>query len=275
MGSVAPPGWYSDPGGQPVWRWWSGSAWTEFTAPISPGFPVARRLDPARAVADERGMARWARIFLVVQALIAPAMLLLFWRFFRAFGGFAAMVESSPQGEVPGFPLEFVQLFHIQLGIQAVNVFSLACTVVLAIWFHRAATAAASLGIPARHSPGWATGSWFIPVLNLWWPCEAACDFFPPEHAMRRRVVGLWVTGLVAGVVTSAGFMAVMFGAILAIPELAEITVARVPTAVMALSIVGPLTTAAVLIASRGVVSAALAEHETILALQRDPAQTV
>jgi hypothetical protein len=35
----SPPGWYPDPGGQPVQRWWSGTGWTGATQPF-PQAPV-------------------------------------------------------------------------------------------------------------------------------------------------------------------------------------------------------------------------------------------
>ncbi|MHB8220241.1 MAG: DUF4328 domain-containing protein [Acidimicrobiales bacterium] len=65
--------------------------------------------------------------------------------------------------------------------------------IVLLIWQFRAASAARLLGLPARRSPGWGVGSWFIPVVNLWLPYQAICDCLPSGHPGRRRVLRFWL----------------------------------------------------------------------------------
>ncbi|MDR5698499.1 DUF2510 domain-containing protein [Agromyces aerolatus] len=48
---IPPPGWYNDPAGAPVFRWWDGRAWSEHTQPwppparAEPQAPMARRLE--------------------------------------------------------------------------------------------------------------------------------------------------------------------------------------------------------------------------------------
>jgi hypothetical protein len=75
--------------------------------------------------------------------------------------------------------------------------------VLFVIWFHQAATTAARLGRPARRSPGWAVGGWFIPIGNLFLPYQSARDFFRPgRDADRRRVLRWWLLYLLAGVAT-------------------------------------------------------------------------
>jgi hypothetical protein len=75
--------------------------------------------------------------------------------------------------------------------------------VLFLIWFHRAATIAARLGRPARHSPGWAVGGWFIPIGNLFLPYQSARDLFRPFEQRRRRLVGRWWAAyLLAGFVS-------------------------------------------------------------------------
>ena len=267
----APPGWYSDPGGNPQWRWWDGVQWTGHVAPAVRG---PARPDPAALVAGERQIARWARMALPAQALIQPTAMLLMWRFFDSFFGFAAAMEASP-GEVPGYPFGFGRVVQIQLGMQLVNLVSLACLVVLAVWFFRAAQAAANLGLPARRSPGLATASWFIPGVNLWWPCESTRDLLPPGHDTRRRITWLWVVGMAAGLLTMLGLFAVMFDAILGMAassgEAGLPRGAGIPVGFQALTIVGSLTTAGVLVAARGVVADVLAEHEVLLRSQGAP----
>jgi hypothetical protein len=75
--------------------------------------------------------------------------------------------------------------------------------VLFLIWFHRAATIAARLGRPARRSPGWAVGGWFIPIGNLFLPYQSARDLFRPFEQRRRRLVGRWWAAyLLAGFVS-------------------------------------------------------------------------
>jgi hypothetical protein len=75
--------------------------------------------------------------------------------------------------------------------------------VLFLIWFHRAATIAARLGRPARHSPGWAVGGWLIPIGNLFLPYQSARDLFRPwEERRRRLVVRWWASYLSAGLLS-------------------------------------------------------------------------
>lgn len=62
--------------------------------------------------------------------------------------------------------------------------------VVFLVWQHSAATVARGLGYPSRISPALGVGSWFIPVVNLWFPYWALSDTLPAGHPMRDR--GLW-----------------------------------------------------------------------------------
>lgn len=71
---------------------------------------------------------------------------------------------------------------------------------VLAVWTYRAAANAASLGLPARRSPGLATAAWVIPVVSLWWPYQTVCDVLPPGHPTRRLVLRWWVLYLLMSV---------------------------------------------------------------------------
>lgn len=65
--------------------------------------------------------------------------------------------------------------------------------VVFLMWQYRAATTARILGYPARGSPGLGVGSWFIPVVNLWFPYLALRDLLPPGHGTRPLVLRTWL----------------------------------------------------------------------------------
>jgi Domain of unknown function (DUF4328) len=74
------------------------------------------------------------------------------------------------------------------------------------IWQHSAATVARGPGYPSRTSPGFGVGSWFIPVINLWFPYWALSDTLPPEHPIRGRCLWAWLAYLGAGVAGAATF---------------------------------------------------------------------
>jgi hypothetical protein len=70
---------------------------------------------------------------------------------------------------------------------------TLVAVVIACIWQHRAASAARALGLPARHSPGWGVGSWFVPVVNLFVPYQAIRDCLPPGDPTRKLVLAWWL----------------------------------------------------------------------------------
>ena len=94
------------------------------------------------------------------------------------------------------------------------------------VWFYRAHKNIAALGDVARHSSGYAVGSWFVPIANWVVPCQAATDIWrgsvgPPSHdphAVPRQqgeglVVSWWVAFIASGIVSAiAGFTAPSYG---------------------------------------------------------------
>lgn len=215
-GTTPPAGWFPDPGGAGL-RWWDGSQWTEHThvAPFAQPYPYpyARPVvDPAQAVRDERRMAGVARHVIVVYGLL---MLIGGYLVQRLFGSFVPLMtdsirrlEAGGQPDPRMFPLWGPEFALLQLF----NLVQLGALVVLLVWVYRAAKAGAALGIPARHSPGWAVGWWFVPVVNLWFPAEALVDLLPRDHPMRRTIIRLWIAAIVGYVVGLAGLMMSMFG---------------------------------------------------------------
>lgn len=54
-----------------------------------------------------------------------------------------------------------------------------AATILFIRWFHLAYRNLVPLGVPElRFKPGWAIGSWFVPILNLWRPKQIANDIW-------------------------------------------------------------------------------------------------
>jgi hypothetical protein len=106
----------------------------------------------------------------------------------------------------PTFTNESISPWFFLLGLIA-----LAAIVVTLIWQHRAASAARALGFPTTHSPGWGVGSWFVPIINLWFPYQAIRDCLPPGDPNRGRVLQWWLAYMVAGLVGAGAFIAAFF----------------------------------------------------------------
>ncbi|MFC0601188.1 DUF4328 domain-containing protein [Streptomyces palmae] len=91
-------------------------------------------------------------------------------------------------------------------GAQAIYaVVTLVVVILWPIWFRRLRLNA-EVFAPGRHrfSSGWAAGSWFTPVVNLWFPKQIANDIWRasspqgPEQARRGLLNAWWVTWWVA-----------------------------------------------------------------------------
>lgn len=97
--------------------------------------------------------------------------------------------------------------------ISLVSLVILAIEVFFFIWQHRVATVARSLRYPARHSPGWGVGSWFVPVVNLWMPYQAVRDCLPPGHPARRYVLYAWLALLLTSILLVPATLVALVGA--------------------------------------------------------------
>ncbi len=189
----------------PMWAYGPGAA---------TGLPV---VSAREALASAETMAPWAeRAFAWYLVVIAVGLL-------------TAWAESS----------SFRQIFHalrVQAstgvtqprvidGVEKSNLLSVATLLVvtpfyvlLLIWQYRAARTARLLGLPAAHSAGLGVGSWFIPVVNFWFPYQAFRDCLPPGHPDVRAVNRMWacfitvlgtnlVTQVLAWIGTSVAFL--------------------------------------------------------------------
>ncbi|MES4901177.1 MULTISPECIES: DUF4328 domain-containing protein [unclassified Streptomyces] len=87
-----------------------------------------------------------------------------------------------------------------------------ALAVVWAVWFRRLRLNAEAFA-PGQHrfGSGWAAGSWFTPVVNLWFPKQIANDIWRasspqgPHNVRRGLLNGWWVTWIVAAVTNVIG----------------------------------------------------------------------
>jgi hypothetical protein len=231
----APPGWYPDPAGGPGQRWWDGYAWSEAVvlpqqpppppgtgAPPPQGPPLqaapwavaTQRLDAhytSGLVQSELGLAGVARITLGVPAVVGLLNLVLLRtessRLLTIGQDYKKIWDATQRHQpVPTFTNQSVSPWFFLLGLVA-----LAAIVVTLIWQHRAASAGRALGFPTTHSPGWGVGSWFVPIVNFWFPYQAIRDCLPPDDPNRARILQWWLAYMVGGLVGAAAFIAAFF----------------------------------------------------------------
>ncbi|MGH9096998.1 MAG: DUF4328 domain-containing protein [Acidimicrobiales bacterium] len=195
-GPLPGPGWHPDPGNPQYWRWWDGSSWSAHVAPRMASFRP-----PADSLATEEVMSPWARAAVLLYPVVAFALGLLGFIYAPRYQHFfhqlrlafdAAQNDNAnfvapPGPSVPDWNLLFAPL-------------SLGAQIVFLIWQYRSASLARRLSYPARHSPGWGVGFWFIPIVNLWMPYQAIRDCLPPGHPERKSVLWVWLALLVSTV---------------------------------------------------------------------------
>jgi hypothetical protein len=185
-----PPGWHPDPWGAGSLRWWDGSRWTGH---VSGAAGVA----PALTVGPEREASRWARLSML---WAGPALAV-----YVIAGSFQAQWVADHWSEIRD------SNGTIEMGgngvattITQLSFFALvAAWILFLVWFYRAALSAAAVGLPARRRAGLATASFVIPVVNLWWPYQSACDLLPAGHPGRAVLRRWWAltVGCLVGVV--------------------------------------------------------------------------
>jgi hypothetical protein len=78
--------------------------------------------------------------------------------------------------EISDNPLGFLALALTGvLGLATVGVY-IATVVVFLMWLYRASENVKAFGEPLQHSSGWAVGSFFVPIINLFVPYQAVKD---------------------------------------------------------------------------------------------------
>ncbi len=194
MATDIPAGWYPDPGQQSGLRWWDGSGWTSHVSAPHGG---AGRAD----IDDEVGSGRRARTALLVAVPAHVIGLVSFRVHLRDFVDQLRDFDFESGAASPPFtsgawavPMQISAAVGTLVGV------------VFLLWFSRSATNARALGLPARREPAAAVAGFLVPVINLWWPYQSACDLFRPEDQRRGLVLRwflLWMVGGLVGSVVS------------------------------------------------------------------------
>jgi uncharacterized membrane protein len=138
-----------------------------------------------------RSRGRWTAIALVVVAVV----------------DLIAVVSDVAEYRLLGadFTVEEIDANDTRQGvIGAVQVLLLIVTAVFFIrWFKRAYENVDAVGGKRRHGPGWAIGSWFIPIANLWFPKRIANDIWrasnvPGDESVSPILTLWWVAFVLA-----------------------------------------------------------------------------
>lgn len=188
-----PPGWYPDPAGSGALRWWDGAQWS---AALASAPPVVPPPGPLWVVDDELRVAPWAQRAFVVYGAVALVELLVALAFAAELRSELHQVRMVFHDAAHGLPAPTTTPalsggYRLAAGL--LGLASIGAIVTLLVWQYRAARVARALGYPARHTPGWGVGFWFVPVVNLWFPYQAIVDCLPPGHPSRPLVLRLWL----------------------------------------------------------------------------------
>lgn len=70
--------------------------------------------------------------------------------------------------------------------------------VAFVMWFRRAYFNLHSLGIPLKHTEGWAAGAWFIPILFLFWPFRIMREIYEFTYKLGHGKAApmTWILGI-------------------------------------------------------------------------------
>ena len=116
----------------------------------------------------------------------------------------AAQAGKSPTFHLNGF-------YKFQLAGDVGELLVAAVGIVFLIWQYSAARVARGLGDPAQTSPGFGVASWFIPIINLWFPYWALSDCLPPGHRLRPTALWAWLAYISSGLLIPAAAITAYF----------------------------------------------------------------
>jgi hypothetical protein len=126
--------------------------------------------------------ARWARALLVVVALVDVVAVVADVAEYRLLGTEFTDAEADAN-----------DLRQAVIGVLQVALF-IATAIFFIRWFQRAYDHVDVLGGTRRFGRGWATGAWFVPILNLWRPKQIANDIWHTGEPRRQdaALLGFW-----------------------------------------------------------------------------------
>jgi hypothetical protein len=185
------PGWYNDPWGLAAVRWWDGYQWTPHTSTTPASMGMVYTGDIAAAHSTAVRMSKWARV-----AIFGTA------AFFILDAVSQVVKASLYTTTTAGTLTEVGSVLAISVVVLLVGLAMIPLLVLFLIWQYNAAKVARGLGYPSRLSPGLGVGSWFIPIVSLWFPHWALSDLLPRDHPFRGKALAAWWAYVLTPVLT-------------------------------------------------------------------------
>ena len=168
-----PAGWYQAPDGSPAMWWWDGSRWIQ-PQPGSGATNAANNAIAKLAVAIQ--------ILLIVYGVVLVTTL-----------GIETLGIIAATNFLGGSDRAIDGLDVYDRSTSIVSVLSsltvIATAILWAVWQYRVASQVAGL---TRRSAGWHAGSWFVPVVNLWFPFQNISDLWRAVGRTQPRWLIVW-----------------------------------------------------------------------------------
>jgi len=194
-------GWYPDPSGIAAYRFFDGNTWTRHTAAVVPAPPRHASVSHAGPVTG-RG---WLALSTATQIALA---LVIVCDVVLIIGSLQLRRLAAMWPDISNTPDVASAMRAVTLSAYAVPAYALAMLVagvLFIIWLYQAHHSAALDRAVMRHGSGWAIGGWFVPVLNLWRPCQVARDVYRGATSRESGLVlwwwGVWLLALFMQVV--------------------------------------------------------------------------
>ncbi|HEY9308658.1 MAG TPA: DUF4328 domain-containing protein [Microbacterium sp.] len=169
----SPAGWYPAPDGSPATWWWDGARWTP------PGSQPSQQPTTTNAITK---LATATQVLLAVCGLMSVITI-----------GVETFGISAVTGYLNGHAaaIDLLNSYdQITFVVTILSVVALLATGVLwVLWQYRAAK---HLPGHTRRSPGWHVGSWFVPVICVWFPYQNISDLWRAVGRSRPAWQILW-----------------------------------------------------------------------------------
>lgn len=174
-----PAGWYPATDGSGATWWWDGQRWAEPPAQLQPRQP------PAPSPATISGIAKVATATQVLLLVYGLTSLLTI--------GVELFGITAVTAFLNGQTLSTDMLDTYDQSSSVITILSvivlIAAGVLWVIWQYRAAKTVIGL---TRRTPGWHAGSWFIPIVSLWFPYQNISDLWRAVGRARPSWLGIW-----------------------------------------------------------------------------------
>ncbi|KRC61026.1 hypothetical protein ASE14_08735 [Agromyces sp. Root81] len=170
-----PPGWYPAPDGSSETWWWDGARW----AHPQPQHQPEQRPDATNAIAK---LAMATQVLLLVCIVMSVATIGV-----ETFGIITiADYLNGDDTAVDRFDTYDQSTFVVSILSSLVLITT---AVIWVIWQYRVAKQVTGR---TRRSPGWHAGSWFVPIISLWFPYQNVSDLWRAVGRTRPSWQIIW-----------------------------------------------------------------------------------